>query len=165
MSSAQQVQQEISGTFATDHSIALAGILTNVTINTLQCQYTKLVRNLQSPKANSTFSKQTRNMPESVVDCPFRRDPDFVDRGDIFSRVDERCLQRRPIFHSELHDFRFRSISRISAGAIIGKLVFSTRKEDCSVEIQRPRTLLLSLRKYPSIISFRPDQQQRACSR
>ena len=29
--------------------------------------------------------------PSSTV--PFLRDPDFVDRGDLLSRVDERCLQ------------------------------------------------------------------------
>ena len=31
--------------------------------------------------------------PEPCSTVPFRRDPDFVDRVDLLSRVDERCLQ------------------------------------------------------------------------
>ncbi|MCJ1383790.1 hypothetical protein MMC17_006904 [Xylographa soralifera] len=66
--------QDISGTSATDGSIALAGHfpnLTNVTIGTRESS--------RPPKPSSTV--------------PFQRDPDFVDRGDLLSQVDERCSQ------------------------------------------------------------------------
>lgn len=34
-----------------------------------------------------------RRPPKPSSTVPFRRDPDFVDRGDLLSRVDERCSQ------------------------------------------------------------------------
>ena len=45
---------------------------------------------LQRPKLNLYLASRPPK-PSSTV--PFRRDPDFVDRGDLLSRVDERCSQ------------------------------------------------------------------------
>ena len=60
MSSAPLPHQHISDTSATDGSIALAGLfpnLTNIAIGTRAYSYTKLVCNLQRPKAKLVSSK------------------------------------------------------------------------------------------------------------
>ena len=46
---------------------------------------------LQKPKAKLVYLASLPPKPYSTV--PFRRDPDFIDRGDLLSRVDERCSQ------------------------------------------------------------------------
>ena len=82
-------------TYAIDGSIAIASQLpnlTNVAIGTREYQYTGLVYSLQMPKAILiTYLVSRPPKPSSTL--PFRRDPDFVDHGNLLPRVDERCLQ------------------------------------------------------------------------
>ncbi|KAL9062882.1 MAG: hypothetical protein Q9161_009717 [Pseudevernia consocians] len=67
--------QSISDTYATNGSQAFAGVVHgNVYYG-----------------ARESSAPQAPPKPSSTV--PFRRDPDFVDRGDLLSRVDEQCLQ------------------------------------------------------------------------
>ncbi|MCJ1278041.1 hypothetical protein MMC21_005855 [Puttea exsequens] len=74
MSSAPLPHQRISDTSATDGSIALAGHFPNLTKVAIGAHESS-----PPPKPSSTV--------------PFRRDPDFIDRGDLLLRVDERCSQ------------------------------------------------------------------------
>ena len=44
-------------------------------------------------RANILPGSAPRAAPQPCSTVPFRRDSDFVDRGDLLSRVDERCSQ------------------------------------------------------------------------
>ncbi|KAL9605598.1 MAG: hypothetical protein Q9179_001215 [Wetmoreana sp. 5 TL-2023] len=86
MSSAPLSHQDINNTSAAGGSIALAGNypnLRNVAIGTRDF--------LKGLKLSFCLASRP---PKPYPVIPFRRDPDFIDRSDLLSRVDERCSQR-----------------------------------------------------------------------
>ena len=94
MSSASLPHQHISGTSASDGSLAIAGAVHgNVTFYARECQCTKLLSSLQSRKLTLYLVSSPQAPPKPSSTVPFRRDTDFVDRGDLLWRVDERCSQ------------------------------------------------------------------------
>ena len=94
MSSAPLPHQHINDTSATDGSLAIAGAVHgNVTFYARECQCTKLLSSLQSRKLILYLVSSPQAPPKPSSTVPFRRDPDFVDRGDLLSQVDERCSQ------------------------------------------------------------------------
>ena len=88
-------QQIIGGTFATDGSQAFAGTVHgNVYYGARGCPYKHLVESSFSfPKPIMPLANAPQAPPKPVSTVPFRRDPDFINRGDLLLRVDERCSQ------------------------------------------------------------------------
>lgn len=48
---------------------------------------------LVTHRTNITLANAPYTSPKPLSTVPFRRDPDFVDRGDILAQIDQRCSQ------------------------------------------------------------------------
>ena len=92
MSSAPPSSQHISGTSATDNSAAFAGVIQNLNLTSIarECRY--ISKNYVSSGSLAETCLASRPL-RAFSTVPFRRDPNFVDRGDLLSCIDERCSQ------------------------------------------------------------------------
>ena len=91
-------QQHISGTWATDGGQVFAGInLGTIYYGNTGARERELIT-LLDPVFESTElilhpASTTQVPPKPFSTVPFQRDPDFVDRGDILTQIDQRCSQ------------------------------------------------------------------------
>jgi len=88
----------LSGTSARDGALAFAGLnLGNVYYGDTaarKCEYIELLDPIiASVRLMLCLASTPEVPPEPFSTVPFRRDPDFVDRGDTLTQIDRRCSQ------------------------------------------------------------------------
>jgi hypothetical protein len=91
-------QQYISGTSATGGAQAFAGInLGKVYYGHTGAREREHIKRLdpvfESVELILRLASTQKVPPKPFSTVPFRRDPDFVDRGDTLAQIDQRCSQ------------------------------------------------------------------------